>query len=86
MQTEWQTARLFTQTCLSKKLGYITVFIFFGFKIFAVSNGRFFQGSSSLYGPGHPKMCLMAYANNKGADQPAHPYTCILALSKVSRY
>ena len=25
-----------------------------------------------LYGPGHAKMRLMSYANNKGADQPAH--------------
>ena len=23
--------------------------------------------------PGHEKMCLMSYANHKGADQPAHP-------------
>ena len=44
-------------------------------------------------------MCLNPYANNKGADQPAHPCSlistfvvrcldsmkCILALSKVSR-
>ena len=22
--------------------------------------------------PGHKKMCLISYANNKGADQPAH--------------
>ena len=22
--------------------------------------------------PGHEKMCLMSYANNKGADQPSH--------------
>ena len=22
--------------------------------------------------PRHEKMCLMSYANNKGADQPAH--------------
>ena len=29
------------------------------------------------YGPGHAKMCLMAYANNKGADQPAHPRSLI---------
>ena len=28
-----------------------------------------------LYGPGHAKMCLMPYANNKGADQPAHPHS-----------
>ena len=45
-------------------------------------------------------MCLMPYANNKGADQPAHLRSlistfvvhcldstiCILALSKVSRF
>ena len=45
-------------------------------------------------------MCLMAYANNKGADQPAHLHSlistivircldsmiCIFALSKVSRF
>ena len=44
-------------------------------------------------------MCLMPYANNKDADQPAHPCSlismfvvhcldstiCILAISKVSR-
>ena len=24
-----------------------------------------------VYEPGHEKMCLMSYANNKGADQPA---------------
>ena len=49
-------------------------------------------------GPDHAKTCLMPYANNKGADQPAHPYSlistfvvrclgsmiCILAISKVS--
>ena len=23
--------------------------------------------------PRHEKMCLMSYANNEGADQPAHP-------------
>ena len=50
-------------------------------------------------GPGHAKMCLMSYANNKGADQPGYPRSlistfvvrclesmiCILVLSKVSR-
>ena len=25
---------------------------------------------SVLYEPGHEKMCLMSYANNKGADHP----------------
>ena len=30
--------------------------------------------------PGHEKMCLMAYANNKGADQPAHPRSLISAF------
>ena len=49
--------------------------------------------------PGHTKTCQMPYANNKAADQPAHPHSLIgtfavrcldsimyiLALSKVSR-
>ena len=25
-----------------------------------------------VFEPGHEKMCFMSYANNKGADQPAH--------------
>ena len=58
------------------------------------------KSQSSLFGRGHAKMCLMAYANNKGAGQPAHPRSlisafvvrcldsviCILAISKVSRF
>ena len=52
------------------------------------------------YGPGHAKTCLMPYANNKGADQHAHPRSlistfvvrcldsmiCILAISNNSRF
>ena len=30
--------------------------------------------------PGHEKMCVMSYANNKGADQPAHPRSLISAF------
>ena len=30
-----------------------------------------------VFGPGHAKMCLMPYANNKGADQPARPRSLI---------
>ena len=30
--------------------------------------------------PGHEKMCLMSYVNNKGADQPAHPRSPISAF------
>ena len=58
------------------------------------------QISYQSYGPSHAKTCLMPYANNKGADQPAHPRSlistfvvrgldsmiCILAISKVSRF
>ena len=29
------------------------------------------------YEPGHEKMCLMPYTNNKGADKPAHPLSLI---------
>ena len=51
-------------------------------------------------GPGHAKMCLVVYANNKSSDKPAHSCSlisifvvrcldsviCILAISKVSRF
>ena len=33
-----------------------------------------------LLEPGHEKMYLMSYANNKGADQPAHPRNLISAF------
>ena len=33
--------------------------------------------SLKLFGPRHTKMCLMTFANNKGADQPAHPRSLI---------
>ena len=32
------------------------------------------------YELGHEKMFLMSYANNKGADQPAHPCSLISAF------
>ena len=32
------------------------------------------------YEPGHEKICLMPYANNKCADQPAHPRSLINAF------
>ena len=50
--------------------------------------------------PRHEKMCLMPYADNKGADQPAHPRNLISGfvvrcqnrmiplfyISKISRF
>ena len=33
-----------------------------------------------LFEPGHEKMCFMSYANNKGADQTAHPCSLICAF------
>ena len=53
-----------------------------------------------MYGPGHAKMCLMPYSNNKVVDQPALPRSLIstvvvrclysmisiFSLSKVSRF
>ena len=38
-----------------------------------------------LSGPGRAKMCLMPYANNKGADQPAHPHSliCVFVLRSL---
>ena len=34
----------------------------------------------NVYEPGHEKTCLISYANNKGADQPAHPRCLISAF------
>ena len=33
-----------------------------------------------LYGQRHEKTCLRWFANNNGADQPAHPHSLISAL------
>ena len=33
-----------------------------------------------IYEPGHEKICLMPYANNKGADQAVHPRSLISAF------
>ena len=40
--------------------------------------------SQIAFEPGQEKMCLMSCANNKGADQPAHP--CSLISAFVVRY
>ena len=47
----------------------------------AVKQGMdFIFGLSFLYGPRHDKTCLRGFANNKGADQPAHPRRLISAF------
>ena len=52
--------------------------LFLWFNIF--KGNLFYSGVMILYEPGHEKMCLMSYANNKGADQPAHPRSLISAF------
>ena len=34
----------------------------------------------TLFGPRHEKTCLWGFANNTGADQPAHPRSLISAF------
>ena len=52
---------------------------------FVISQIRFFDiHNYKAYEQGHEKMCLMSYANNRGADQPAHPRSLINAF--VVRY
>ena len=41
---------------------------------------RVTRDQSNAYEPGHEKMCLMSYANNKGADQTAHSRSLISAF------
>ena len=47
-----------------------------------MSNGMKLIGNEiqNVYEPGHEKLCLMSYANNKGADQPAHQRSLISAF------
>ena len=35
---------------------------------------------AKTFEPGHEKMCLKSYADNKAADQPAHPRSLISAF------
>ena len=48
--------------------------------IVSLDNSCLQQVNIQTIGPGHAKMCLMPYANNKGADQPAHPRSLISAF------
>ena len=36
-----------------------------------------FHVRQEINDPGYEKMCLMSYANNKDADEPAHPHSLI---------
>ena len=45
-----------------------------------IYQNRLKRVSIFLREPGHETMCLMSYANNKGADQPAHPRSLISAF------
>ena len=38
------------------------------------------KGHNAMYEPDHEKMCIMSFANNNGADQPAHPRSLISAF------
>ena len=46
----------------------------------ARSLARAFVARINANEPGHEKMCLKSNANNKGADQPAHPRSLISAF------
>ena len=47
---------------------------------YVVAQLYWFMMIAFLFEPVHEKMCLMPYANNKGADQPAHPRSLISAF------
>ena len=48
--------------------------------VFESQPKHMFLLSSLAFEPGHEKTCFMPYANNKGADQPAHPRSLISAF------
>ena len=50
---------------------------------FPIINTKIYKciiGGILLYGPRREKTCLQRVANNKGADQPAHPRSLISAF------
>ena len=50
------------------------LFVLFSRLVFGTGCGIQLYGFLVIFiEPGHEKTCLMSYANNKGADQPAHP-------------
>ena len=49
-------------------------------KLYLYQKGDYDSMRKNAFEPGHEKMCLMPYANNKGADQPAHPRSLINAF------
>ena len=42
--------------------------------------GNHMSGLTFLFGHRHDKTCLVGFANNKGADQPAHQRSLISAF------
>ena len=40
-----------------------------------------YQGNNGIIEPRHEKTCFLPYANNKGADQPAHPLASLCSLA-----
>ena len=54
--------------------------IFMIFKLIKIFFKYEYCFNNLLYEPRHAKTCLMPYANNKGADQPAHPRSLISAF------
>ena len=69
-------------------INYVFFFYFSSFffkkatSIFRTEHNNFNKNIQfpAVYEPGHEKMCLMSYANNKGADQPAHLRSLISAF------
>ena len=109
MKKIWRSVKFSLKEKL-RKFRMLHFFIFFGFFFSEIpwylslnpSTGWHKERLFGIctYEPGHAKTCLMTYANNKGADQPAHlrslistfvvrcldSMICILAIAKVLRF
>ena len=62
----------------SKLYQYVLKLYVLGSRVYILAYD--FDLHSVLVELGHEKTCLMSYANNKGADQPAHPRSPISAF------
>ena len=64
-------------SCLNTKQQVVSEEMFENVDIYTTYTHTDNRGLPILFEPGHEKMCLMPYANKKGADQPAHPRSLI---------
>ena len=63
--------------CITLRKSHLVQLLGWLQQIFGCPKFYDFYGTLVIIESGHEKMCLISYANNKGADQPVHPRSLI---------